>query len=136
MRATHGSDPRIAFVGFHPKPVEIIQTADVFVFPSLYDNLPTVIIEALYCGVPVISTATAEIPAMLATRSGELCGQLIEIAPIETLADRLAEAMDRYVHDPDLRRRHGELTGAAFEKFDMTVCARHYQSFYRSVCAS
>jgi glycosyltransferase involved in cell wall biosynthesis len=138
LRASHGKDPRISFTGFHPNPVELIRTADVFVFPSLYggESLPTVVMEALYCGVPVISSAIGEIPAMLAAPSGEICGQLLDIAPPETLTERLAEAMRRYLDDGQLLSRHRQLTAPAFEKFDMTRCARHYQSLYRSVCAS
>jgi glycosyltransferase involved in cell wall biosynthesis len=135
LRARTAPDPRITFVGFHPNPVEVIRDADVFVFPSVYraESLPTVIMEALYCGVPVISTAIGEVPDMLATPSGQTCGQLIDIAPAEAMVEQLAAAMARYRADPDLLAQHRQLTGAAFEKFDMTVCAEQYRSLYQSV---
>ena len=137
LRASFGCDQRITFVGFHPNPVEVIREANVFVFPSVYggESLPTVIMEALYCGIPVISTAIGEVPAMLATPSGEMCGQLIDLGSPDALTERLAEAMTRYVSDPELLARHRQLTAAAFEKFDMTACAERYQSLYRSVLA-
>ena len=137
LKKTHGSNPAITFVGFHPNPVEVIGKADVFVFPSLYggESLPTVVMEALYCGVPVISTAIGEVPAMLATPSGETCGQLLDLVPAGTLSERLAEAMRRYLTDAALLARHKELTGAAFAKFDMVACAERYRSLYRAVLA-
>jgi glycosyltransferase involved in cell wall biosynthesis len=137
LRASFGSDQRITFVGFHPNPVEVIRDADVFVFPSVYggESLPTVIMEALYCGIPVISTAIGEVPAMLATPSGETCGQLIDLGPSEELTDRLAQAMALYASDASLLAHHRQLAAAAFEKFDMTTCAERYRSLYRSVLA-
>jgi glycosyltransferase involved in cell wall biosynthesis len=36
---------------------ELLPAFDVFALPSLYEGLPTVIVEAMVCGVPVVATA-------------------------------------------------------------------------------
>jgi glycosyltransferase involved in cell wall biosynthesis len=45
--------------------VEIYNLADVFVLPSLEDNLPNMIMEALSCGIPVVAFNQGGIPEMI-----------------------------------------------------------------------
>lgn len=48
---------RIFFVGFvKVNPYKIFSRMNLLVFPSLYEGFGNVIIEAMYCGLPVIST--------------------------------------------------------------------------------
>ena len=134
LRQRHGDDPRIDFAGAHPNPVERIGTCDVFVHPSIYkaESMPTVIVEALFAGLPVIATEVGEVATMLAAPSGERAGTLV--SPDEAvLTDRLATAMQAYLDDPALRRRHASLAPAAFAKFDMGQCAAAYTRLYAEV---
>ena len=134
LRQRHGDEPRIDFAGLHPNPVEAIGQCDVFVHPSIYkaESLPTVIVEALFCGVPVIATDVGEVATMLASPSGKLAGTLVT-ADEDTLTDQLAAAMRAYLDDPAIRRRHAALAPAAFAKFDMGVCAAAYARLYAEV---
>jgi len=69
--------------------VTALQSADLFVFPTLNDNFGLVVAEALAAGTPVISTNGApwgELP----TRG---CGWWID-AGVEPLSTALANAMD------------------------------------------
>ena len=45
--------------------VQAYQAADVFVIPSLSDNLPNTIMEALACGVPCVGFNVGGIPEMI-----------------------------------------------------------------------
>jgi len=134
LRQDHGDNPRINFAGAHPNPVELIKQGDVFIHPSFYkaESLPTVIIEALFAGLPVIATGVGEVATMIATPSGELAGTLV--SPDEaTLTDQLAAAMQAYLDDPALRLRHAALAPAAFSKFDMGLCSAAYAALYADV---
>ena len=65
------------------------------------DNLPTVIMEAMAAGLPVISTTIAGVPEMVAAGvSGEL------VPPNEPAA--LAEAMARILYDIERAREYGD----------------------------
>lgn len=46
----------VSLPGFTENPLEYLKGADAFVLSSLTEGLPTVIIEALYTGVPIVST--------------------------------------------------------------------------------
>ena len=134
LRGAHGEDQRITFAGLHPNPVEAIAQFDVFVHPSIYkaESLPTVIIEALFAGVPVIATEVGEVATMVETPSGERAGTLVS-ADQATLTDQLAAAMQAYLDDPALRAAHAARTAAAFAKFDMGTCAAAYAALYAEV---
>lgn len=133
LRETTG-DPRISFTGADPNPVERIAVGDVFVHPSIYraESLPTVIVEALFAGVPVIATDVGSVAGTIAAPSTELAGVLVE-ASETVLADQLTAAMQAYVDDPALRARHAGLAAAAFAKFDMGTCAAAYAALYAEV---
>lgn len=46
----------------------IYSTADVFVIPSLQDNLPNTVLESMACGTPVIGFAVGGISDMVRDR--------------------------------------------------------------------
>jgi glycosyltransferase involved in cell wall biosynthesis len=51
-----GIADRVDFPGFVDNPYAHMAAADLFVLSSHFEGLPTVLIEALYCGVPIVST--------------------------------------------------------------------------------
>lgn len=55
----------IAFVKSAKTLVEIYSVAQLFVIPSLQDNLPNTIIESMLCGTPVVGFDTGGIPEMI-----------------------------------------------------------------------
>ena len=48
--------PRVRFVGAVTDPLPYYATADVFVLPTIYDPFPNAALEAMACGLPVITT--------------------------------------------------------------------------------
>lgn len=77
----------------------LFQQADVFVFPSLIEGMPLVVLEAMACGVPVITTThgCADI-----VRDG-IDGFLVPIRQPEAIAMRL----EQLYRDPALRAHLG-----------------------------
>ncbi len=73
---------------------------DLLVLPSIvtaegeHEGLPTVLIEAMACGVPVISTATGGIPELLA----DGCGLVVEPESPAALADAIEHIIDDCQH--------------------------------------
>lgn len=77
----------------------LIRSADVFVFPSLIEGMPLVVLEAMACGIPVITTRHGPVDIV---RDG-LDGYFVPIRDPEAIAARL----EQLYLDPDLRRRMG-----------------------------
>jgi glycosyltransferase involved in cell wall biosynthesis len=71
--------------------------ADVFVLPTRYEGYGMAVAEAVAHGLPVVSTPTGDIPALVDDSSGIL-------VPIDDVA-ALRRALDRLIADDDLRRR-------------------------------
>ena len=137
LRDRHGDNPRIRFAGAHPNPVALIVTADIFVHPSIYraESMPTVIVEALFAGLPVIATRVGSVAGMITTPAGEQAGILVEPEQ-STLTEQLTAAMQSYLDDSALLGRHAALAPAAFAKFDMGQCAAAYARLYAEVAGS
>ena len=49
-------DFSVHFLGFQANPYKYLGRSDVFVLSSLYEGIPTIVIESLLLGIPVIST--------------------------------------------------------------------------------
>lgn len=49
-------DYDVYFLGFQDNPFKFLSRSTIFVLPSLWEGLPSVLIEALACGLPVISS--------------------------------------------------------------------------------
>ncbi|HSR37807.1 MAG TPA: glycosyltransferase family 4 protein [Phnomibacter sp.] len=67
---------RIIFTGLVPyhQVAQRLQQADLLVLFSRYENLPCVILEALCCGVPVVSTDVGGVPEVISEANGKLVG--------------------------------------------------------------
>ena len=74
--------------------VDIYNSADVYVLPSLEDNLPNTIMEAMACGVPCVGFRTGGIPEMIDHRRTGY------VANFKDAAD-LAEGMRWVLQDAD-----------------------------------
>lgn len=55
----------LGYVSDERKIVDVYNAADVFVLPSLEDNLPNTIMEAMACGVPCVGFKVGGIPEMI-----------------------------------------------------------------------
>ncbi|EKD24175.1 MAG: lipopolysaccharide biosynthesis [uncultured bacterium] len=78
-------DEQITFLGAQANPYAYFANADIFILPSLWEGLPSALIEALACGCPVVSTNCQSGPREILD-DGRY-GVLVPVADSEALAN-------------------------------------------------
>ncbi|MEO8480740.1 MAG: glycosyltransferase family 4 protein [Acidobacteriota bacterium] len=122
-----GVASRITFAGLVPN-TEVARyaaIADVFVLPSLLEALPTVAVEALAAGTPVVS---ADHPGGQELHA--LFGDDVEVVPKQN-ADLLAEALTARLQAP--RRTHADTARIVRERFSPEAVREAYDEVYQRV---
>jgi glycogen(starch) synthase len=91
---------RITMTGFvpHTEVPQVLASIDVLALPSAYEEMGSVLVEAMASGVPVVASRVGGIPAVV--RDGET-GLLVPSGDVTALA----AALDELVADPGRRER-------------------------------
>jgi glycosyltransferase involved in cell wall biosynthesis len=118
----------IDFRGAVPKenvPGELAQ-ADIFLNTTNFDNTPVSVIEALACGLPVVSTNVGGIPHLLEHGKTAL---LVEPGN----AEGMASAVKRLRHEPELAVKLGQNGRRLAETFDWGIVLPQWESLLAAV---
>ena len=105
--------------------VQLYSDADVLINPTYEDNFPTVNIEALACGTPVITYRTGGSPEAI----NEFTGTVVEKGNLIALCEKIQEFKTinfKENHSNDCRKRAEEL-------FDKDKCFMKYIDLYNSI---
>jgi len=106
-----GIEASVDMPGFDPQPFAVMARAEVFVLSSRYEGFGQVLLQAMTCAVPVISTDCPSGPAEI-MRDG-VDGVLVPVGD----ASALAGAMTRLMSDAGLRDRMGASARERSEAF-------------------
>jgi glycosyltransferase involved in cell wall biosynthesis len=102
----------------------LYSAADIFIIPSLQDNLPNTVLEAMACGTPVLGFAVGGIPDMV--RPG-VTGMLVP--PKDVAA--LGSAIVLLLRDPEQLREMGlNCRRVAIEEYSSDLQAIRYSKLY------
>lgn len=116
-----GIDDIIGFGGATQAIEEAYRRADLLVFPTLYDPFANVCLEALACGLPVLTTSTNGSSEVIS--EGE-DGYVVD-GQADGLPDRLAEKVMRHFKlGPEARRKMKEAAVQKASKFTVEGNAR------------
>jgi len=133
-----GLDKFVEFPGFVPQEdlPGLLRRCHVFVHPSETppqgdkEGIPTAIMEALACGLPVVSTLHAGIPEIIT--DGEN-GYLVAERDVATLADRMIELAER----DDLRNQFGEAgRRRVVVDYNVTTQSQRLEELYDEIIAA
>ena len=111
-----------------PQLAQHYRASDVFVFPTLVEGMPLVVLEAMACGLPVIVTANG--PADI-VRDG-IDGFVIPARDPDAIAARL----DQMYRDPALREEMGRNASRRAAEFGWPAYTAKAQACLAELCAA
>jgi len=119
-----GLSDRVWFPGYVPTSElpDWYRAAEVFIYPSLYEGFGLPPLEAMACGVPVITSNTSSLPEVVGDAA-----LLVNPYDIDAIADALA----RLLEDAELRQRLREAGLARARLFSWERTARETIAAYR-----
>ncbi|RMD74571.1 MAG: glycosyltransferase [Chloroflexi bacterium] len=123
---TLGISEYVHWLGARTDAIEIIAHLDVLVSSSLWEGLPTVILEAMALGTPVVATDIAGTRELI---KHEHTGLLVP--PQQPAA--LAAAIDRLLRDRTLAQQLAAAACHQVEQFSITQAARQYERLYLEI---
>ncbi|MCS4157959.1 glycosyltransferase family 4 protein [Salinibacter ruber] len=101
--------------------------ADVFVIPSLQDNLPNTVLESMACGTPVVGFKSGGIPEMV--RAGET-GWLTEKGNIRELRQAIETSLE---DDTERKKMSTQCRRVIAKEYTIKRQARSYKSMYSAL---
>jgi UDP-glucose:(heptosyl)LPS alpha-1,3-glucosyltransferase len=124
-QALGAASRRIHFAGPQVDTHPFYGAADVFVLPTLYDPLSNAVLEALACGLPVLtSTKCGAGEIVQAHQAGFLC----DARDTAALADNMVR-----LFDPDLRRQCATRARAAAMTLSTEAMTKRLLGLYQSL---
>jgi glycosyltransferase involved in cell wall biosynthesis len=115
------------FHGFLPKSelANLMRQSAGFVLPSEAENLPCVLIEALACACPVLTTRVGGITALV----GEKEGILVDVGNIDQIADGMSRLLDG-THGFDVDRTSREVRAQYSHQAVGRILHEEYQKIH------
>ena len=125
-----GVADHVVFLGKHAAVEELLSCADLFLLPSESESFGLAALEAMACGVPVVTSDTGGLPEVVV--DGEV-GYLLPVGDFEGMA----EAGTRILADDAVHRRFSEAARAsAVERFATERVVPAYEAHYQRVLAA
>jgi glycogen(starch) synthase len=123
-----GVGDRLRFLGFvaHERLPAAMAHADVLVLPSVYEELGTVLLEAMWAGLPIVASRIGGIPDVIEDGVNGLL-----VPPCDPEA--LARAIDRVLADRPLAYQLSEEAQARAKDYDWEVLAGRVLQVYRDI---
>lgn len=119
-----GITKKVRFVGLVNDVRRYLAMSDLFVFPSFYEGFPNSLLEAMACGLPVISTRIGGVVDVVENREN---GVLVEPGN----ASQLAEALKTLISDTEYASILGKRAlETAREGYDINVISEKYMALY------
>ncbi len=118
----------LGFIQGDSRLVQVYNAADVFVLPSLQDNLPNTLMEALACGVPCVGFNVGGIPEMIDHRVNGYVAQTAD-------TDDLAEGLRWILAEADTAQLRQSAVAKALKCYSQTSVSMRYVNVYSEAMA-
>ncbi|HRE14440.1 MAG TPA: glycosyltransferase family 4 protein, partial [Usitatibacteraceae bacterium] len=117
---------RVRFTGGVSDVKPFLAAADAFVLPTLYDPFPNAALEAMACGLPVVTSTKCGAAEIVREGENGFVRDALDVTGLADCLDRL---------DPETARRLGEAARATVEPLAPDTMAREYLALYERLLA-
>lgn len=121
-----GTCKHTRFLGKQEKMEDIFNISDLFILPSTYESFGLAALEAMACGVPVISTNSGGLPEI--NIDGKT-GFLTEIADVEKMSEKSIYILE----NPEILEKFKNNAMEHAKKFSLKDILPKYESLYLNV---
>jgi len=109
------------------KIAEYYACADILLYPSIQDNCPLVVLEAMSCGLPVVTFNTGGIPELVQHKK---TGYIAKYKNV----DDLTKGINLLLKNPGLRKKYGvQSRRRIIEKFTLKKQVQNYLRLYHKL---
>jgi glycosyltransferase involved in cell wall biosynthesis len=121
-----GVQDKVQFLGQCEDVLPLLNKMDLFVLPSLWEGLPTVVLESMACGIPVVAT---DIPGTRELIQSGVTGWLVPPGDSRALSDAIFAALNAPLLRIEIANRAREVA----KDFSISAIARKYEVLYQSI---
>jgi len=104
---------------------KVMASSDMFIFPSLWEGLPVVLIEAMTIGIPIIATNVTGINEVITNNHD---GILIESKNVDILADAVTDLIN---NKEKIKSLALNANNTVKERFTLDRMSNYYESLYK-----
>ncbi|MBN1442014.1 MAG: glycosyltransferase, partial [Planctomycetes bacterium] len=130
LSAELGIQDHVRFLGAVHRVEEVLPQLDIFLLPSEYESFGLAALEAMACGVPVISTRTGGVPELI---EHGVSGFLCEVGDYRCMADVAVRLLRDTRTFEELRRT---VRRRAVEVFPLEQAVGRYEEYYAEIMGS
>ena len=122
-----GLESRVYFPGRVSDPYPVLYQAKLFVLSSRFEGFPMALLEAMSCGLPVVSFECPTGPSDIITDGFD--GVLVQNGNVKGLAN----AINKLIDDEEMRNRMGKQAPKVVKKFSLGNIMEKWESLIDSV---
>lgn len=117
----------VKFLGKQEALVEILSSSDVFLIPSQSESFGLAALEAMACGLPVISSSVGGLPELVKHNE---CGFIAEIGDVERMAKY---TLDLLTNDKKYEMFSQNARNRTLNNFDKSIVVPMYEQHYKDI---
>ncbi|NNG28090.1 MAG: N-acetyl-alpha-D-glucosaminyl L-malate synthase BshA [Ignavibacteriaceae bacterium] len=125
-----GLDDKVKFLGKQDALVEILTSSDIFLIPSQSESFGLAALEAMACGLPVISSSVGGLPELI--RHNET-GFIAEIGDVDRMAKYTIELLS---NERKYKMFSENARSRAVDLFDKSQVVPMYENYYKTILGS
>ncbi|UFX83530.1 glycosyltransferase [Candidatus Absconditicoccus praedator] len=129
------SSADIYFLGVYNNPYKFLANSDCFVFSSSWEGMGRVLVEAMACGLPVISTDCQVGPKEVLRKDVQIFDEIQNVSKEEfgilvpvNDSEKLSEAMELIYNNEELRENYKEKSKLRAKDFDVGKIINEWES--------